>query len=145
MKTTPRLARCLTPPLFRSRREHCLTDWGIRFIVQHCEFLNEGQTVMENGKTVYYGSALITLRAQDSEGTVSKKRLDDIVTHIRWNPLLNVRLARIARLEAMRRIGLCAAFPAALTCSVKRAGDAIEITIDVELPEIQQANRVEGR
>ena len=144
MKTGPRLARLTSPPLFRTSRKRCLTPWGVQLIIQRCEFLHEGQTVAENGASHYFGSAMITLKAQEGRSELGEKRLDEILGHIRSNPFINVRLARMARLEAMRRIGASALGTALLTCSARRSGRTIEITIDVEILNVELGARVPG-
>jgi hypothetical protein len=144
MKTGPKLARFVTPPLFRTARKRCLTPWGIQLIIQRCEFLHEGQTVTEDGKSHYFGSTMITLKAQDNGRELCDKKLDEILCHIRSSPVINVRLARLARLEATRRIGAPALGTALLTYSARRSGKAIEITLDVEIPGVEQGAQTHG-
>lgn len=144
MKPAARLARVNEVPLFKTAKLRCLSRWGIQFLIKQCEFISEGQTVRENGTTSFFGSSMITLEAKSKRGEISGKNLDEIITHIKNNPVINIHFSRMARLEATRRIGTATLGTAYYTFSAKRNGKNIEITIDLEIPNIEHGTRVSG-
>ncbi|MFH1435621.1 MAG: hypothetical protein ABIJ56_07875 [Pseudomonadota bacterium] len=141
MSTEPRLARFSEIPVFRTARIRSLSSPGIWLVIKKCEFINEGTIVTENGTTSFYGSSMITLKAESSDGKreLGENNLDEILKHIQCNPLLNLQLTRMARLEATRRIGSASLGTAYYTFSANRKGSTIEINIDVEIHNLEQA------
>jgi hypothetical protein len=145
MKRVVRLARVRDLPALRTAKLRCLTPWGIRLIARQSELISEGQTVQENGSSSYYGSSMITLRAESRRGRPGGKDLDELMRHIRNNPFLNIQLSRMARMEATRRIGKAALGTAYCTLSTRKKNGTIEITIDIEIPHIDSDSRTARR
>ena len=141
MCSEPRLAGFSEIPVFRTARIRSLSAPGIWLVIKKCEFINEGTTVTENGTTSYYGRTMITLKAEGADGKreLSEKNLDEILRHIQCNPLLNLQLTRMARIEATRRIGSVSLGTAYYTFSASRKGSSLEINIDVEIHNLEQA------
>jgi len=140
----PRLARVRGIPLLRTMKLRCLSPCNAQLVVRKCELLSEGQTVRENGSSSFFGSTMITLRAERIGGRLSDRDLDELLRHIRHSPVVNLHLTRLARLEAARRIGPAAPGTAYYTFSARRSGRSIQITIDVEIPHIEGACRTSG-
>ncbi len=141
MRIEPRLARFSEIPVFKTARIRSLSTPGIWLVIKKCEFINEGTTVTENGTTSFYGSSMMTLKAESCCGKkeFSENNLDEILRHVQCNPLLNLQLTRMARIEATRRIGSAALGTAYYTFSAGRKGSTIEINIDVEIHNLEQA------
>lgn len=137
MKAGPGLARLKEVPLLRTAKTHCLSALGIYRIIKQCEFIFEGQTVRENGTTSFFGSSMITLKTEKGSREINEKNLDEILQQIKNNPILNLQLIRMARLEASHRIAAAALGTAYYTVDVKRNASSIEITIDIEIPNIE--------
>jgi len=141
-----RTARVLRVPLFRTSRLRCLTPWGLELLIRQCEIISEGQTVRENGQASFFGSSMIRLRAEDARGggPIPEEHLDELLRHVRTSPILNLHLTRLARIEATRRIGTATPGTAYYTLSARREGRCIEITIDVEIPNIESGTKASG-
>lgn len=141
-----RTARVRRAPLFRTSRLRCLSPWGLEILIRQAEIISEGQTVRENGQASFFGSSMIRLRVEDGRGggPAGEAQLDELLRHVKTSPVLNLHLTRLARIEATRRIGTATPGTAYYTLSARREGRCIEITIDVEIPNIETGTRASG-
>jgi hypothetical protein len=146
MKTPMRTARVLRAPLFRTSRLRCLSPWGLEILIRQAEIVSEGQTVRENGRSSFFGSSMIRLKADEARGggPAAEAHLEEVLRHVRTSPVLNLHLTRLARIEATRLIGTATTGTAYYTLSARREGSCIEVTIDVEIPNVEPGTRASG-
>jgi hypothetical protein len=146
MKVPIRTARVSRVPIFRTSRLRCLSPWGLELLIRKAEIVSEGQTVRENGRSSFFGSSMIRLRAEKGRDgcPLDEKHLDEVLRHVKTSPVLNLHLTRLARIEATRLIGTATPGTAYYTLSARREGRCIEITIDVEIPNVETGTRASG-
>jgi len=146
MTRGPGPARVEKVPPLRSAVVRALSRAGIEAVVHSCTRMDEGEAVEERGARCYYGSSMVTLdTARLAARAGGRVDPDELLRHLRASPLFNLRLMRMARVDAARRCAASAVATARYTFSARREGERIEITIDVEIRGCEELGRAQGR